>query len=103
MLQKVPYKGFRGGAITLEQIKNIDSNRSMASFVEVDAIIPVEFRNYLNDMPPFPESNRFRDKNTAKRRTKKLALNFYHKQGYVCHVGALQKWIELGGQIERIG
>ena len=119
MLQKLPYKGFRWGAITLDQIKNFNSNGNMACFVEVDATIPVEFHDYLNDMPPFPEScviseemtsattrklrsNRFGDKYTAKP-TKKLAPNFYRKQGYVCHVGALQKWIELGGQIEKIG
>ena len=76
----------------------------MACFVEVDATIPVEFHDYLNDMPPFPESCVISvgDKYTAKP-TKKLAPNFYRKQGYVCHVGALQKWIELGGQIEKIG
>ena len=51
MLQKLPYKGFRWGAITLDQIKNFNSNGNMACFVEVDATIPVEFHDYLNDMP----------------------------------------------------
>ena len=112
MLKKFPYKGFRWGIITVEQIRYFDPEGNMTCFVEVDAVISVDLHEYLNDMPPFPESCTIADYITSQTTMPRTYLPIVlvrsatsnpWKEGYICHVQALQKWVTLWGLIERIG
>ena len=120
MNQPLPEKNFKWKVnLTMKDIISYDMKSDWGCFVEVDAEIPEELHDYLSDMPPMPESieitHDMASAVTNKQRSRrfgedykattqrKLAPNLLMKSGYVCHIGVLRKWIELGVKVTRIG
>ena len=120
MMQPLPEKNFKWKTdLKYSDIVDYDSDSSWGCFVEIDAEIPSELHDQLSDMPPMPESilidhdmaSEVTNGQRAKRygenykaaTQRKLAPNLLKKTGYVCHIGVLRKWVELGVKITRIG
>jgi hypothetical protein len=120
MNQSLPEKNFKWKKnLTFKDIETYNMDSDWGCFVEVDAEIPEHLHDYLSDMPPMPESldisHDMASEVTNQQRLKrfgegykaatqrKLAPNLMKKTGYVCHIGVLKKWVELGVQITRIG
>ena len=55
MSEKLPVGEFEFFSLTLDDIKGYDKESNYGYFVEVDAHIPNELHEYLNDLPPLPE------------------------------------------------
>ena len=120
MSQKLPVGGFKWVAqgFTVNDVVNWDKDGDWGCFVECDAHIPEDLHDYLNDMPPFPESvtidSSMQSAKTREQQEKrfgpdykdhpqpKLAPNLSPKKKYICHIAALQKWIALGGKVDKI-
>jgi hypothetical protein len=105
--------------LTLEDIMNYDPTSDVGYFVEVDAEIPSSLHNYLDDLPPFPETievtedmasyhtrklrkNRFGADHHYSCCQKKLAPNLHPKKKYKAHIAALQTYLALGGVVTKI-
>ena len=115
--QKLPIGGFEWVKyFTINDILTYDMNRNVGYFVECDISIPDEYHDYLNKMPPCPESLIINEKLisnatkesrlacgiTVQPEQKKLAPNLLPKSRYKVHIANLQKYISLGARVEKI-
>lgn len=119
MSRPLPEKNFHWKTdLTTDDIRNYDPNCGWGCLVQVDAEIPDELHDKLNDIPPCPDSldidhkmassttrrhraTRFGDAYVAPTQ-QKLAPNLFNKEGYIGHITAMKKWMELGVKITRI-
>ena len=118
-MQKLPVSNFKWveNGLSEKDILTYDETGDIGYFVEVDAHIPDEHHDYLNDMPPFPESllidetmasstsRSIREKSSAKNdkySTVKLAPNLLPKKKYICHISALQFYLKQGAVLDEV-
>ena len=101
---------------TLEEILNTPDNNKIGYFVEVDIKIPKSLHNYLKDYPPCPENmniktewlsdyqkNIYKINNSKHNETsKKLILNLFDKNKYICHYTYLKYIHSLGLEISNL-
>ena len=117
MRQKLPIGGFEWVKyFTINDILTYNMNCNVGYFVECDISIPDEYHDYLNEMPPCPESLIIHEKLisnvtkearlargiTVQPEQKKLAPNLLPKSRYKVHIANLQKYISLGARVEKI-
>ena len=55
MVEKLPISGFKWSTLTLDEIKNYNTNSDVGYFVEVDLTIPDELHDKFNCFPLAPE------------------------------------------------
>lgn len=117
MRQKLPIGSFEWVKfISINDILNYDMNGDIGYFIECDIIIPNDVHEYLNDLPPCPESlvineelisNVTKEARRARGVTvqpeqKKLAPNFLPKTRYKVHIANLKKYMLLGAEVVKI-
>ena len=116
---KLPYDDFRWEVVTndsLDQLLNRNPDGDRGYILEIDATIPAEFHDELNQYPIFPDkmvitekdispySANIREKRGMSNRFKstKLAPNLCDKERYVVSLANLQYYVRKGGRVTKI-
>ena len=116
---KLPYDGFRWEVLSensLQEMLNKDADGDRGYILEIDATIPDEFHDDLNQYPIFPERMEITEKDispysanirekrgmSSKFKSVKLAPNLHDKESYVLDLANLQYFLNKGGRVTRI-
>ena len=118
MSQPLPTGDFRWVEdLSVDDILKWDPSSDKGYYIEIDAEIPESLHDYLNDLPPFPESleidETFASSHTRELREKrygagfkckqrKLAPNLLPKKKYKVHVAAAQRYLKVRGVFTKI-
>ena len=116
---KLPYDDFKWEVVkdtSLQEMLHRNPDGDRGYILEIDAIIPVEFHDELNQYPIFPDKMEITEKNISpysagirqrrgmpeKFKSTKLAPNLRDKESYVIALANLQYFVAKGGKVTKI-
>ena len=116
---KLPYDDFKWEVVkdtSLQEMLHRNPDGDRGYILEIDATIPVEFHDELNQYPIFPDKMEITEKNISpysagirqrrgmpeKFKSTKLAPNLRDKESYVIALANLQYFVAKGGKVTKI-